>query len=139
MCPPGDRYPAPLGQQRGVVPLLLGSFAYSIGESQCLGKVTEPEHALQAFDALPLHYAPLGDLRTQLCDLGVSKRRFVAPAGGARHLRQLAHTFHFSMSLQVACSFYPQYRGLTVQVVQEQHPATLDSIAMSLSRPLLRG
>src|SRR5215204_2269090 len=99
MCPPGDRYPTPLGQQRRVVPFLLGSFAYSVGESQCLGKVTEPENALQAFDAFPLHYMPLGDLRTQLCNLGVGKRRFVAPAGGARHLRQLAHTFHFSISL----------------------------------------
>ena len=71
MCPPGDRYPAPLGQQRRVVPLLLGLFAYSVGESQCLGKVTEPEQALQAFDAFPLHHVPLGDLWAQLCNLGV--------------------------------------------------------------------
>jgi hypothetical protein len=53
------------------MPLLLGLFAYSVGEIQCIGKVTEPEHALQAFDAFPLHYVPLGDLRTQLCNLGV--------------------------------------------------------------------
>ena len=71
MCPPGDRYLTPLGQQRRVVPFLLGLFAYSVGESQCLGKVTEPEHALQAFDALPLHYLSLGDLPTQLCNFGV--------------------------------------------------------------------
>jgi hypothetical protein len=71
MCPPGDRYPAPLGQQRWVVPFLLGLLAYSVGESQCLGKVTEPEHALQAFDAFTLHYVLLGDPRTQLCNFGV--------------------------------------------------------------------
>jgi hypothetical protein len=52
VCPPGDRHLAPLGQQCRVVPLLLGLLACSVGESQRLGKVTEPEHALQAFDAL---------------------------------------------------------------------------------------
>src|ERR687889_1763222 len=86
VCPPRDRYLAPLGQQRRVVPLLLGLPAYSVGESQCLGKVTEPEHALQAFDAFPLHYVPLGDPRTQLRNLGIGWRRFVPLASGALHL-----------------------------------------------------
>src|SRR5918998_4052660 len=58
--PPGDCYLAPLGQQRRVVALLLGLPAYSVGESKRLGEVTEPELALQAFDAFPLHYLPLG-------------------------------------------------------------------------------
>src|SRR5215204_4954306 len=72
VCPPGDRYLAPLGQQRRVVPLLLGLLAYSVGESHCLGKVTEPELTLQIFDAFPLHYLPLGDLRAQLRNFGFS-------------------------------------------------------------------
>jgi hypothetical protein len=33
VCPPGDRYLAPLCQQCGVVPLLLGLLAYFVGES----------------------------------------------------------------------------------------------------------
>src|SRR5918994_762425 len=32
VCPPGDRYLTPLGQQCGVVPLLLGLLAYFVGE-----------------------------------------------------------------------------------------------------------
>src|ERR671911_83568 len=79
--PPGDGYLAPLGQQRRVVPLLLGLLAYSVGESQGLGKVMEPEHALQAFDTFPLHYLPLRDLRAQLHHFGLGQRRFAAPAG----------------------------------------------------------
>src|SRR5687768_2415483 len=71
MGPPGDRYPAPFGQQRGVVPLFLGLLAHTVGESKCLGKVTEPEHALQALDAFTLSYLPLGDLRVHLGDFGV--------------------------------------------------------------------
>src|SRR5215210_113430 len=87
VCPPGNRYLAPLGQQRRVVALILGLLAYSVGESQCLGEVTEPEHALQAFDAFPLHYLPLGNLREQLCDLCIGQRGFVTAAGGALHLQ----------------------------------------------------
>src|SRR5215210_5035005 len=63
VCPPGDRYLAPLGQQRGVVALLLGLLAHFIGEGQRLGEVFELKRALQVLGALPFHYVPLGDLR----------------------------------------------------------------------------
>ncbi len=66
VCPPANGYLAPLGQQCGVVSLLFGLLAYSVGESQRLGEVTELEHTLQAFDALPLHYLPIGDLWAKL-------------------------------------------------------------------------
>jgi hypothetical protein len=54
-----------------VVTLLLGLFAYPVGEGQRLGKVTKPEHALESFGASPLHYFPPGNLRVQFFDLGV--------------------------------------------------------------------
>jgi hypothetical protein len=80
-----------------MVPLLLGLLAHPVGESQRLGKVTKPEHALQALDAFPLHHLPLGDPRSQLRDLCFGQRGFAASAGGALHLRQLAHIFLVSV------------------------------------------
>ena len=87
MRPPGNRYLALLGQQRGVVPFPLGPLAHRVGETQGLGKVTEPEHTLQALDALPLHQLSVGALRTQLCDLRFGQRGFATAVGGALHLR----------------------------------------------------
>jgi hypothetical protein len=48
MCPPGDRYPAPLGQQRRVVSLLLGlwSAAFWRVRSEELLQVTASEPRL---------------------------------------------------------------------------------------------
>src|SRR3712207_9556763 len=63
VCPPGDPYLAPLGQQRGVVALLLGLLAHFVGEGQRPGEVVEPKRALQALDALALHDLPVRDLR----------------------------------------------------------------------------
>src|SRR4028119_1302670 len=89
--PPGNRHPAPLGEERRVMPRLLRPLAYPIGEGRGPGEVAEPERALQALDAVALLDPPAGDLRAQFPDLRVGQCEFVAPASGAPRLRQPAH------------------------------------------------
>src|SRR5215211_1576753 len=79
--PPRDGYPTPLGEQRGMVPFLLGPLAHPVGERQRPGEVAEPKDALQPLDALPLHQLPARHPLPQLPDFRLAQRGFAATAG----------------------------------------------------------
>ena len=63
--PHGDCHTAPLGQNGGMVPLLLGQRANTIGEIQRFGKVREAKDSLEPLYSVAFDERPFRNLRLE--------------------------------------------------------------------------
>jgi len=89
--PERDRDPAPLGQDRRMMSLVLRQRADAIREGERLGEIRNARDAFQPLKPVAFQQRPLGNLRLQFVDLRLRHAWRIAAAGGAFFVRQGFH------------------------------------------------
>src|SRR5262245_16290749 len=94
--PPAYRDTPPLGEQSGMMTLLLCKGADPVGEGQRASEGREVEDPLEPGDAVALQMEPIGDLGPECPDLSRGHPRRIVATGNTPFDRQRTHRVYLS-------------------------------------------